>query len=78
MRVMGGLGDDTKVKYDVVDGIHAVSDINPIHLPHVWSPVCPNEDDGCTLNLTTVTEQVYSSLIPSTPAILTRVRPNCG
>ena len=62
MRVMGGLGDDTKVKYDVVDGIHAVSDINPIHLPHVWSPVCPNEDDGCTLNLTTVTEQVYSKL----------------
>eukprot|EP00943_MAST-04B_sp_MAST-4B-sp1_P005999 g5999.t1 len=62
MQVMGGLGEDTKVTYDVVDGIHAVSDVNPIHLPHVWSPTCQNEDQGCTLNLTTVTQQVYSSL----------------
>eukprot|EP00942_MAST-04A_sp_MAST-4A-sp1_P015053 g15053.t1 len=62
MEVMGGLGDNSKVTYDVLDGIHAVSDINPIHLPHVWSPVCQNENEGCTLNLTTVTEAIYSKL----------------
>ena len=56
-KVMGGL--DT-VQFDVTDSIHAVSDINPIHLPKVWN-TCASTS-GCKLNITTVTQQVYDKL----------------
>eukprot|EP00494_Astrolonche_serrata_P022561 UN22818 len=59
---MGGLGTNSTVKYEIFDGIHDVSDINPIHLPHVWK-TCTSES-SCTLNITTVTQQVYDTLDP--------------
>lgn len=55
-QMMGGLQD---VAMDVTDSIHPVSDINPIHLPHVWN-TCTDEK-SCTLNITTVTEAVYEA-----------------
>jgi len=56
-KVVTGLGT---VRTLATDGIHAVSDVNPIHLPHIWS-TCEKEE-GCTINVTTVTQPVYSAL----------------
>lgn len=47
-----------------VDAVHSVSDIDPVHLPHIWSPTCADEARGCTINVTTVTQAVYSALNP--------------
>lgn len=55
---MAGLPD---VKVTTTDAIHPVSDINPIHLPHIWSPVC-GQDQDCTINVTTVTYAAYATL----------------
>jgi hypothetical protein len=49
------------VKVVTTDSIHPVSDITPIHLPHIWSPPCKSES-GCTINVTTVSFPVYSKL----------------
>mmetsp|Transcript_29902 Transcript_29902/g.58622 ORF Transcript_29902/g.58622 Transcript_29902/m.58622 type:complete len:533 (-) Transcript_29902:194-1792(-) len=54
---MGGLTD---VEVVTTDAIHPVSDLQPIHLPHIWSN-CSSEA-GCKLNVTTVTYPVYSAL----------------
>jgi hypothetical protein len=48
------------VKVVATDAVHSVSDVTPIHLPHLWSN-CSSES-GCTLNVTTVTQPIYSSL----------------
>ena len=53
------MGDLPDVTLDVTDSIHPVSDINPIHLPHVWN-TCQAEK-GCSLNITTVTQAVYEA-----------------
>merc|ERR1712146_229575 len=49
--VMTGLGN---VKVVTTDAVHAVSDLNPIHLPKIWSPNCALSNDLCTINVTTV------------------------
>lgn len=58
MQTMTNLSD---VKILSTDAIHPVSGISPIHLPHVWSPKCAQEQ-GCTINVTTVSYPVYSAL----------------
>lgn len=57
--VMTGLGN---VKVVTTDAVHAVSDLNPIHLPKIWSPNCALSNDLCTINVTTVTQPIYSKL----------------
>merc|ERR1711871_248144 len=49
------------VTVDAVDAIHSVSDITPIHLPHIFSN-CTSNDKSCRINSTTVTQAIYSSL----------------
>jgi len=45
-----------------VDAIHPVSDINPIHLPHIWNNCSGNAPGAnCTLKSTTVTYPIYST-----------------
>lgn len=44
-----------------VDAVHPVSDVTPIHLPHVWNN-CSFPNSECVLNVTTVTYPVYSTL----------------
>lgn len=57
MQTMTNLSDVTIVS---TDAIHPVSDITPVHLPHVWSKCA--QEKGCTLNVTTVTYPVYDVL----------------
>jgi len=57
---MAGLDD---VTVHTTDAIHPVSDIRPIHLPHIWSDPCPSEK-GCVINVTTVSYPVYATLDP--------------
>ena len=44
------------------DAVHKVSDVNPIHLPHIWNN-CTADPAGanCTLKTTTVTYPMYST-----------------
>lgn len=42
------------------DAIHPVSDVSPIHLPHIWSKCTGGA--GCALNVTTVTYPAYATL----------------
>merc|ERR1711871_524643 len=52
------------VQIESVDAIHSVSDVHPIHLPHIWKN-CSNKNEGsgdCMINVTTVTEPVYATL----------------
>lgn len=48
-------------KVDVLDGVHPVSDISPIHLPHIWNNCSASEPD-CVLQVTTVTYPIYAIL----------------
>lgn len=56
-QVMAGTG----AKVSAVDGIHPVSDISPIHLPHIWDN-CSASEPACILNTTTVTWPIYNAL----------------
>lgn len=59
-RTLGGLKDT--VIWLSADAIHAVSDISPVHLPHIFNAAkCVDETD-CSINSTTVTEQRYPPL----------------
>eukprot|EP01063_Lacrimia_lanifica_P013326 TRINITY_DN19960_c0_g1_i1.p1 TRINITY_DN19960_c0_g1~~TRINITY_DN19960_c0_g1_i1.p1 ORF type:complete len:544 (+),score=199.89 TRINITY_DN19960_c0_g1_i1:54-1685(+) len=51
------------VTIKAADAVHAVSEITPIHLPHIWS-TCSGGGGPCTLNVTTVTQPVYATLDP--------------
>lgn len=46
------------------DSIHDVSELHPIHLPHPWNKCTLDELQGgtCFLNITTVSQPVYSTL----------------
>ena len=44
-----------------VDAVHAVSEITPIHLPHIWSN-CSDPKSTCSIQVTTVTQPIYSDL----------------
>ena len=46
---------------NVVDAMHPVADITPIHLPNI-SNQCAAPTDACTLQASTVTENVYDAL----------------
>lgn len=59
-RLMAGLPDYVTVAS--VDAVHSVSDVTPVHLPHIWSEPCADEKSGCVINVTTVTQPIYSSL----------------
>jgi hypothetical protein len=39
-----------------------VSDIMPIHLPHIWSPSCAGGSSTCLINATTVTQPMRATL----------------
>lgn len=60
MQIMTGL-DTAQYPIHVRDAIHDVSDINPFHHPHMWNN-CSGMSIPCTLNLTTVSQNVYDSL----------------
>lgn len=49
-----------EVQWVTEDAIHSMSDINPFHLPHVWSPNCTLGQEGCIINVTTVSNPVYN------------------
>ncbi|GLI62266.1 hypothetical protein VaNZ11_004872 [Volvox africanus] len=51
----------TNVKIHVKDEFHPVSQINPIHLPHILNN-CTKGQEGCVLEMTTVTEAIYEFL----------------
>ena len=57
-QTMAGYDGDSKIV--VNDGIHEVSDVEPIHLPYLWAE-CDGQDFGvsCYVNVTTVTEPYY-------------------
>lgn len=59
-QILAGVDED--VTFDVNDAVHSVSDINPIHLPHIWSKTCGSEKLACEVNSTTVTQPIYSTL----------------
>lgn len=50
--------DETKYLLESRDAQHPVSEIKPVHLPHIWND-CLTAESLCTLNATTVTENVY-------------------
>ena len=50
----GAAPSGERLAWSVVDAIHSVSDVSPVHLPHVWSPTCTGKGP-CTINATTVT-----------------------
>merc|ERR1719231_438880 len=61
MPEMWGLVNDSRGKdfpLVSVDAFHSVKDIHPVHLPHVWND-CSEEKAPCTLNITTLSENVY-------------------
>ena len=72
VTTMGGV----QIVWDVVDAIHSVSDINPVHLPHIFSACGSGNRSSsgsgsrqvgggiapCTLNVTTVTQPMRASL----------------
>lgn len=45
----------------VLDGMHHVDDLTPIHLPNITN-ACSSPDASCTLNATTVTQNTYDFL----------------
>ena len=45
-----------------VDAVHSVSDVTPVHLPHIWHNCTEQQEQGCTVNVTTVTQPIYSTL----------------
>jgi len=54
----------TNVQIVASDAVHAVSEITPIHLPHIWHN-CSSGDDAaspCVVNVTTVTQPIYAEL----------------
>lgn len=56
----GLLGPNTSTySVDATDAVHGVSDINPIHLPHIWNNCSA---PPCRLNITTVTYPSYPTL----------------
>ena len=56
-NVMAGL-DESRFSISVQDAFHKVSEITPIHLPHIWND-CTGSTNNCILNVTTVSENVY-------------------
>merc|ERR1711988_289720 len=52
---MGMAGVGTSVNVVVTDSVHSVSDVTPVHLPHIW------ENSSSRINVTTVTQAVYST-----------------
>ncbi len=57
---MGGLKNITYIDYDVM---HPVSQV-PVHLAHI-NNTCVTPDTSCTLEMNTVTENIYPSTINS-------------
>lgn len=57
-QVMGGL---TRVKLIDTDAFHPVSQINPIHLPHVLNN-CSSPTPNCEIKTVTVSQNVYKEL----------------
>ena len=64
----GVLGSDASVSWHVIDAIHSVSDINPVHLPFIWSHCATPPGNGsrpaCLINATTVTQPMRAVLDP--------------
>ena len=54
---------DAGVTVIATDGKHSVSDISPVHLPHIWNTApCAEPRQGCVINTTTVTEARYAAI----------------
>jgi hypothetical protein len=69
--VMASASADPKlpagVTISAVDAIHSVSDISPIHLPHIWHNCSQqgstrNAQAACEISVTTVTQPIYAAL----------------
>lgn len=70
-EVMAGL-DHSRFSLNVEDAFHKVTETSPIHLPHIWNN-CRESVGRCTLNITTVSENVYDFIDTHVDAGLTYV-----
>jgi hypothetical protein len=60
--ILGGVSRPG-LSFNVSDEFHVVSDIHPVHLPHVLNQCTnPSPDANCTLLMTTVSQNMYEVL----------------
>lgn len=58
--IMGGVSRPG-LSFNVTDGFHVVSDVHPIHLPHVLNN-CTDTTEACVLQMVTVSQNMYDPL----------------